>query len=138
MNTKNLFNPEALPLLIDEAELTYQQVADEVGCGLSTLYKWIRGDTVPRYKQLRKLVVLLGPQVTRLKVGSLNQSEIYLSLDEKQVVRWFAARSRTEQDKLIGCLAVIREFGPDADVEFAAELGVSLLTGELRSKELPG
>jgi hypothetical protein len=138
MNTKNLFNPEALPVLIDEAELTYQQVADEVGCGLSTLYKWIKGDTVPRYKQLKKLVVLLGPQVTRLKVGSLNQSEVYLSLDEKRVVRWFAARTRTEQDKLIGCLAVIREFGPDVDVEFAAELGAGLLTVELRSKEQPG
>ena len=39
--------PEVLYKLLAEHNMTQQQLADKLGCGQNTIYKWLRKDIMP-------------------------------------------------------------------------------------------
>lgn len=138
MNVKNPFNRAAFCEALEESPHSVTKIARLVGCRTSELYRYKNGQAVPQHPRLIKLVEVLGPTITNLKLSGSAEVPFRFTTEQQEHLRRFKSWPPYVQAKMLSAETALFEFGPDADVEFAAAFGESLNLEEQQQKEQPG
>lgn len=138
MGVKNLFNLPAFIKAIEKGPLDEKAIAEKIGCYVNDIYRYKRGEALPRMSRLKKLVELLGPSITGLTVTTDEKSTSKFTAEERRYFAWFRSLPPFRQARILGYTEAVYEFGNDADGEFAADFAGQLILAEQQQKEQPG
>jgi predicted transcriptional regulator len=138
MGVQNLFNQKAFAEALDGCKYSINEIADMIGCKPNDLYRYRKGEAVPRIERLKKLIAILGPSITGLAVTSGEMPSTQFTQEERRYLAWFRALPTYRQARILGYTQAVYEFGSDVDAEFAADFAEQLVVEEERQKEQPG
>ena len=138
MIVKNLFNSKAFAEALDKCKYGIPEIARRIGCQPNDLYRYKKGEAVPRFGRLKQLVEILGPSITGLVVSAEGTSNTQFTQEERRFLAWFQALATYRQARILGYLQAVYEFGPGVDAEFAAQLAEGLIVATEQQKEQPG
>ncbi len=136
---ENYFNTKNFDEAVRASGYTMAQIAELIPCRVNDLYRYRKGEVIPRFSRLKKLIEILGPTITGLKISSAGHNNAAaFSGEKRKFLFWFSTLSRMEQVQMLGAIQTIYEFGPTADIGFAADFATALTTGLKEQKEQPG
>lgn len=138
MSVKKFFNHKAFVKALDESPYNEKELADMLGCYLNDIYRYKRGESVPRMGRLKQLIEIFGTSIVGLGVSTNDTPKYRLTAIERQHLNWFLSLPVFHQARMLGAFATVYEFGRDADAGFAADLAERLILEEEQSKEQPG
>lgn len=132
MGEKMVFNLEEFKAAVEKSNLTVAEIAEQIPCSAVDVYRYLRGDSRPRKIRLKRFVEILGPTVAGLKHEGLKVTgdkkfKSNFSEMEHQCIHAFKSLSVFSQARVLSAETVLFEFGNDADLEFAADLGGELV-----------
>lgn len=128
MAVKKLFDSEAFAKAVQDSKLQVPQVAAKVGCSVSDIYRYIRGESTPRMERLKKLVELLGPSISGLALVENGKASLQrFTQEEQRFLAFFRGLSLCKQARLLGYCEAVFAYGNNADPEFAAAVAEQLV-----------
>lgn len=128
MAVQKLFDSVAFAKAVEDSKLPVAVIAGKVGCSISDIYRYIRGETTPRMDRLKKIVELLGPTISGLALtGSPSGIQKRLSVEEQRFLTFFSALPPFRQAFILGWCEAVFAYGKRADPEFAAVVAEQLV-----------
>lgn len=128
MAVQKLFDYEAFAKAVQDSKLAMPEIAAQVGCSVSDIYRYIRGDTTPRMERLKKMVELFGPAISGLALtGSASGIRKRFSIEEQRFLTFFTALPPFRQAFILGWCESVFAYGRRADPEFAAVVAEHLV-----------
>lgn len=144
MEEKMLFNLVKFRTAVNQSKYKIAEIAAEVPCSLNTMYRYMRGESPPRPRILKRLVEILGPSIvdlkkTELKLTTDKKQKSNYNEKERQCIQMFMSLSSAySRARVLSAETALYEFGFDADLKFAADLGGALVREQEQQAEQTG